>query len=104
MDTTRNSRIKKARLETPLPPLRSHWEYVVNDFLETGCLLPDERREMLLRELRIEDLMIDSVEVHPAFAISRRLVAIVDGTAIRECWLYYPRLKRIEKYVLKKAA
>ena len=104
MDSTKSSKIKKCRLEALPSALRSHWEYVVNDFLETGCLLTEERRELLLRELRVEDLIIDSVEVHPAFAISRRLVVVVDGTTIQECWLYYPRMKKIEKYVLKKTA
>jgi hypothetical protein len=78
------------------------WEYVVDDFLEMACSLTPEKRHLLLTELRLQDPTSDSIDTHPSFSLNGRLVIVVEGTKIEECWLFYPGEKRIEKYPLKK--
>lgn len=86
------------------PPLDSgsHWEYIIHDFLETECLMSQEKRAFLLHELHVGNMFIREIEVHPTFSVNRRLISIVEKPAIEECWLYYPEIKRIEKHILKK--
>ena len=86
--------------EIPLAP----WEIIVDDFLDTGCFLRSEERSFLLQELRAEKAYSESVDVYPSFSLGMKLINIIHAPLIRECWLYYPKRKRIEKHHLKKAA
>ncbi len=79
----------------------SEWEYVLDDFLELGRFLTDEERILLLGELRASQIGVDSIDIHTAFSIDGRLVVLMASPQIHECWLYYPKAGKIEKYPLK---
>ena len=74
------------------------WEYILDDLLEMSCSLGAEERLLLLDALRVQICPNDTVNVHPAFSIGRQSVLVVEEGKIEECWIYYPKGKRIEKY------
>ena len=85
---------------TPQPVPRASaldWEYVLNDLLEMSCFLNPGQRLALMDELRKEETPPEVIDIHPAFSIGKRLIAVVEGDSISECWIYYPRNKRITK-------
>ena len=87
-------------------PAGSVWEDLVTDFLEMACFLTPEEQDFLLDELRQRPTSADSIEVFPSFRIDGRIVVVCErlpseggpSGAIRECWLYYPREKKIKKH------
>lgn len=84
----------------PKKILRKEGERIVDDFLEIGCLLDIEKRRFLIRELDFKSHEIDSIDVHPCFTMSGRLICIVESSALAECWLYYPsQMKIIKRYL-----
>ena len=77
------------------------WDYVLDDFLELACPLTEEERDLLLGELRTSKIRAESIDVHATFSVDGRLVIVLDGMRAYECWLYYPKAGKIEKYPLK---
>ncbi len=85
------------------------WEYLVSDFLEMACFLTHEEQEHLLAALRKEGVTATAIHAHPSFVINGRIIFIPDEGAagesgndpIEECWIYYPREKKIRRQVLK---
>jgi hypothetical protein len=80
----------------------THWEYIVDDLLEMACTLTRDERLFLLDEMQIRSCVSESIQAHPSFSLDGRLVVVAEDSAIEECWIYYPALKRIEKYPLKR--
>ncbi len=80
----------------------SEWEYVLKDFLEMGSSLNPEECLCLVEELRRQSICADSIDVHSTFSIDGKLVVVVEDTNTVECWLYYPKERRILKRALKK--
>ncbi|MDD5218178.1 MAG: hypothetical protein PHN49_00575 [Candidatus Omnitrophica bacterium] len=79
------------------------WEYIVDDFLETGCALLKEKRDPLLETIKKQNFLKKSVDIHRAFSINGILIPVIEKTKIRECWLYDPSKRKIEKYFAGKS-
>ena len=89
-------------------PESNVWEDLVSDFLEMACFLTREEQEFLIEALRRERAEASEIEVFPSFLIDGRIVVVCQRppgreatSAIRACWLYDPREKKIEKSNLK---
>jgi len=76
----------------------SSWEYIVDDFLETGCALLKGKRDPLLETIKKQNFLENSVDIHQAFSINGILIPVIEKSKIRECWLYDPSKRKIEKY------
>ena len=96
-----NPALPAANRETT-PKAISYWEYVVDDFLEIGCYLTEEKRQLLLEELRLQGCAAEAIEMRPSFSIDNRLIVIIEDSRMEECWLYYPNHQKIERYLFKK--
>jgi hypothetical protein len=79
--------------EIPLPV----WEDLVQDFLEMACFLTSGEREHLIGEIDKEGVASDALRVFPSFMIDRRLIVICEEGIASDCWIYYPKERRIEK-------
>ena len=71
------------------------WEDLVDDFLETGCRLSDEERALLLNQLRSQGVMAHAIHAYPSFTIGKKTIVVCDSGHSDECWLYYPKEKKI---------
>ncbi|MFZ5803060.1 MAG: hypothetical protein ACOY3K_08170 [Candidatus Omnitrophota bacterium] len=89
------------RREPPAGPSFSPLEYVVDDWLETGCEVRDTKRSGLVREFLGGESFLDAVALRPAISVRDRLISIVAEGAVRECWIYYSGSGKLEKYSLK---
>ena len=79
--------------EIPLPV----WEDLVQDFLELACLLTQEEQALLMEELQNNGVQADALQVYPSFNIDNRLVVVCEGQQAYECWVYYPKDKKLIK-------
>ena len=79
--------------EFPLPV----WEDLVQDFLEMACFLTPSERDFLIEKLQQEQTLPDSLRVYPSFIIGDRLIVVCEDGFASECWIYYPKEKRVEK-------
>ena len=77
------------------------WDYVLDDFLELTCPLTEAERDVLLEALRASRIRTESIDIHSTFSVDGRLVIVLEGPKAHECWLYYPKAGKIEKYPLK---
>lgn len=75
-------------------------EDIVNDFLETGCELGKFERFFLMKRLGLKTQMVESINIHSAFTINRRLICVLKTQPASECWLYYPAQLKLATYVL----
>ena len=73
------------------------WEDLINDFLEMACFLSQEERSYLVRKLAKEAIHADEIFTLPTFSIEKRLISICENVSPEECWLYFPKEKKIEK-------
>ena len=79
--------------EIPLPV----WEDLVQDFLEIACLLTEGEQKFLIEELQQEGVETDYLQVYPSFNVDNRLVVISEAPQALECWVYYPKDKKLIK-------
>ena len=77
--------------------LPSVWEDLVMDFLEMACFLSPDQQTYLIEALEEEGTETDNVHVYPSFCIEGRVVIICEEKPVRECWLYYPKEKKLVK-------
>ena len=80
----------------------SFCEYVVDDFLEVACFLKEDKRRFLIEELRLQGAGGGTLNAYGSFSMAERLVVVIEGPAIQECWLYYPDQGKIEKHLLRR--
>ena len=83
----------------------SPWEYVVKDFLDITASLKEDNQDYLVTQLQTcQNKKEQEVGDHAAFSIGGRLVTVVEDaqSELEECWLYYPKKQRIEKFKLKR--
>ncbi len=87
-----------------MPAEMPYWEYIVNDFLETGCFLEQSQRQFLLDQLRFDVTCVEHIEVHPAFTIDQKLITVLGDAAIQDVWIYNPSRHKLRKHTLRKTA
>lgn len=83
-------------------PSQEIWKDIVDDYLDTGCTLKSPERKILIEKLNSQGVLGDSITEHSAFSIDGRLVVLIRGNGTRECWIYDPNTRQVDKYQLKK--
>jgi hypothetical protein len=76
----------------------SVWPDLVRDFLEMACFLRPEEQEMLVQELKRQNIQAESIDVYPCFVINGRVVIVCENGTARECWLYFVKKQIIQKW------
>lgn len=85
-------------LQPAAPPRETIWEDLVTDFLEITCFLKPGDQTPLLQELHRQQTQAESIEIHPCFSISGKLIVIGEETLLRECWLFDAGRKQIQRW------
>ena len=90
-------------MNTTLPastPAQEIWKYLASDYLEIKCGLSRQEQDPLFREMKKFPVGSESIEIYRGFSAKTRLVVICGDSAIEECWLYFPRERKIRKFQL----
>lgn len=74
------------------------WEDLVVDFLELACFMTEEQQDYLIHQLSLLNLQAESIEVHPCFSVQGKLVVVCEEIPVQECWVYFSRKKKIQKW------
>jgi hypothetical protein len=80
------------------PSPRHVWEDLVDDFLEIACILTEPERLHLIDVLRRQRVRADTIQKHHGFSVAGRLVIVSNSDHAAECWIYYPKKRKIVKF------
>ena len=76
----------------------SVWEDLVDDFLETACLLKPKERHYLLQELRRQRISVERIDAPTCLSVDGHLLVVSHvADRVKALWLYHPGLKKIKK-------